>query len=105
MSFELTIRLVSFMSFMNIIFNLFLEFFIIVFTDDIFVYTKHKEENEGNLHIILGVLEEKKLYAEFSKCYFWMSFISLGHVVRVMVDPYKIETVRKEASPITMIKS
>ena len=66
----------------------------IVFIDDILVYSKSKKEHEEHLRIVLKMLREKKLYAKFSKCEFWLDAVSfLGHVVSkdgVMLDPSKI---------------
>ena len=75
----------------------------IVFIDDILVYSKSKKEHEEHLRIVLELLKEKKLYAKFSKCEFWLDAVSfLGHVVSkdwVMVDPSKIETVKNWVRP------
>ena len=94
------------MSLMNGIFKPYLDLFVIVFIDDILVYSKSKKEHEEHLRIVLGMLREKKLYAKFSKCEFWLDSVSfLGHVVSkdgVMVDPSKIETVRNWVRPTNM---
>ena len=70
----------------------------IVFIDDILIYSKSRKEHEEHLRIVLEVLREKKLYAKFSKCEFWLDSVSfLVHVVSkdgVMVDPSKIEAVK-----------
>ncbi|GKA75127.1 retrotransposon protein, putative, ty3-gypsy subclass [Tanacetum coccineum] len=66
---------------------------VVVFIDDILVYSKSKEEHEQQLRTVLGILREKKLYAKFFKCEFWLERVSfLGHVVSVKgikVDPSK----------------
>ena len=75
----------------------------IVFIDDILVYSKSKKEHEEHFRMVLEMLREKKLYAKFSKCEFWLNAVSfLGHVVSkdgVMVDPSKIETVKNWVRP------
>ena len=86
------------MSLMNGIFKPYLDLFMIVFIDDILIYSKSKKEHEEHLRVVLEVLREKRLYAKFSKCEFWINSVSfLGHVVSkdgVMVDPSKIEAVK-----------
>ena len=82
MSFGLTNALAAFMSLMNRIFKPYLDLFVIVFIDDILVYSKSKKEHEEHLRMVLEILREKKLYAKFSKCEFWLDSVSfLGHVV------------------------
>ena len=103
MSFGLTNAPAAFMSLMNWIFKLYLDLFVIVFIDDILVYSKSKKEHEEHLRMILEMLRDKKLYAKFSKCEFWLDAVSfLGHVVSkdgVMVDPSKIEAVKNWVGP------
>ena len=83
----------------------------IVFIDDILVYSKSKKEHEEHLRIVLEMLREKKLYSKFSKCEFWLDSVSfLGHVVSkdgVMVDPSKIEAVKRWVRPtnVTEVRS
>jgi hypothetical protein len=72
-----------FMEYMNRIFHPFLDRFVVVFIDDILVYSKSEEEHAVHLRIMLGVLMEKKLFAKLSKCEFWLREVSfLGHYVR-----------------------
>ena len=103
MSFGLMNAPPAFMSLMNGIFKPYLDLFVIIFIDDILIYSKSKKEHEEHLRIVLEVLREKRLYAKFSKCEFWLNSVSvLGHVVSkdgVMVDPSKIETVRNWVRP------
>ena len=103
MSFGLTNAPAAFMSLMNGIFKPYLDLFVIVFIDDILVYSKSKEEHEEHLRMVLEILRERKLYAKFSKCEFWLDSVSfLGHVVSkdgVMVDPSKIEAVKSCVRP------
>ena len=86
------------MSLMNGIFKPYLNLFVIVFIDDILIYSKSRKEHEEHLRIVLEVLRGKRLYAKFSKCEFWLDLVSfLGHVVSkdgVMVDPQNIEAVK-----------
>ncbi|XP_015075341.1 uncharacterized protein LOC107019330 [Solanum pennellii] len=110
MSFGLTNAPAAFMDLMNGVFRPYLDSFVIVFLDDILIYSRTKEEHEHHLRIVLGILKEK-LYAKFSKCEFWLSLVAfLGHVVSkegIMVDPKKIEAVRDWVRPasVTEIQS
>ncbi|KAA0039625.1 pol protein [Cucumis melo var. makuwa] len=85
------------MDLMNRVFREFLDTFVIVFIDDILIYSKTKAEHEEHLRMVLQTLRDNKLYAKFSKCEFWLKQVSfLGHVVSkagVSVDPAKIEAV------------
>jgi len=65
-----------FMEYMNRIFHAYLDRFVVVFIDDILVYSKTKEEHAEHLKIFLQVLKEKKLYAKLSKCEFWLKEVS-----------------------------
>ncbi|XP_015075331.1 uncharacterized protein LOC107019315 [Solanum pennellii] len=111
MYFGLTNAPAVFMDLMNGVFSPYLDSFVIVFIDDILIYSRTKEEHEHHLRIVLGILKEKKLYAKFSKCEFWLSSVSfLGHVVSkegIMVDPKKIEAIRGWVRPtlVTEIRS
>ncbi|GAU44151.1 hypothetical protein TSUD_399730, partial [Trifolium subterraneum] len=86
-----------FMEYMNRIFHSFLDKFVVVFIDDILVYSKSEEEHKEHLRIVLQVLKEKKLYAKLSKCEFWLGEVSfLGHVISsggIAVDPAKVDAV------------
>ncbi|GJT46520.1 retrovirus-related pol polyprotein from transposon TNT 1-94 [Tanacetum coccineum] len=82
MPFGLTNAPVVFMDLMNRIFHEYLDKFVIVFIDDILVYSKSEEEHERHLRIVLEILRQKKLYAKFSKCEFWLQQVAfLGHIV------------------------
>ena len=97
MSFGLTNAPAVFMDLMNRVFKNFLDTFVIVFIDDIFVYSKIEAEHEEHLHYVLDCLRANKLYAKFFKFEFWLKKVSfLGHVVSnegVSVDPTKIVAV------------
>ncbi|GJY23997.1 retrotransposon protein, putative, ty3-gypsy subclass [Tanacetum coccineum] len=103
MPFDQTNAPAVFMDLMNRFFHDYLDKSVVVFIDDILVYSKSKEEHEQHLRAVLGVLREKKLYAKFSKCEFWLERVSfLGHVVFVKgieVDPAKVEAVTNWPRP------
>ncbi|XP_062080260.1 uncharacterized mitochondrial protein AtMg00860-like [Humulus lupulus] len=103
MSFGLTNVLETFMDLMNRVLGEYLDKFVIVFIDDILLYSRNQEEHDKHLKLILQRLREKKLYAKLSKCEFWMNQVSfLGHVVSgdgIAVDPAKIKAVKKWKVP------
>jgi hypothetical protein len=72
MSFGLTNAPAYFMNLMNKVFMKFLDKFVVVFIDDILVYSKTEEEHAEHLRLVLGTLREQQLYAKFSKCEFWL---------------------------------
>ncbi|KAL0560422.1 hypothetical protein IC582_000827 [Cucumis melo] len=106
MSFGLTNAPAVFMDLMNRVFREFLDTFVIVFIDDILIYSKTEAEHEEHLRLVLQTLRDNKLYAKFSKCEFWLKQVSfLGHVVSkdgVSVDPAKIEVVTGWTRPSTV---
>ena len=97
MPFGLTNAPATFMDLMNRVFRPYVDQFVVVFIDDILVYSKDAQEHEPHLRIVLETLREKKLYVKLSKCDFWQKEVSfLGHIVSVegiRVDPLKIEAV------------
>ena len=111
MSFGLTNALAAFMDLMNRVFRPYLDRFVVVFIDDILVYSKDAQEHEQHLKIVLQTLREKKLYAKLRKCDFWLKEVSfLGHIVSVegiKVDPTKIEAVVNWKPPrsVTEVRS
>ena len=88
-----------FMDLMNRVFHMYLDQFVIVFIDDILVYSESKEKHAEHLRIVLQTLCDQRLYAKFSKCEFWLNrVVFLGHVVSaegVSMDPQKIEAIVK----------
>jgi len=93
MSFGLTNAPAYFMYLMNSVFMLELNKFVIVFNDDILVYSENEEDHAEHLRIILNRLRDHKLYAKFSKCEFWLKKVPfLGHILSedgISVDPSK----------------
>ena len=85
------------MDLMNRVFRPYLDKFVVVFIDDILIYSKTEEEHANHLRTVLEVLRKEKLYAKFSKCEFWLQRVQfLGHVIDkdgVSVDPAKVEAV------------
>jgi len=82
MPFCVTIAPALFMDYMNMIFRLFLDKFVVVFINDILIYSKTQKEHAEHLRIMLGILREKQLYAKLSKCDLWMEEVQLlGHVI------------------------
>ncbi|GJQ99316.1 putative reverse transcriptase domain-containing protein [Tanacetum coccineum] len=106
MPFGLTNAPAVFMDLMNRIFHEYLDKFVIVFIDDILVYSKSEEEHERHLRIVLEILRQKKLYAKFSKCEFWLQQVTfLGHIVSadgIIMDPSKVEAITKWPRPTTV---
>ncbi|WVZ80034.1 hypothetical protein U9M48_027549 [Paspalum notatum var. saurae] len=111
MSFGLINAPAFFMYMMNSVFMNELDKFVVVFIDDILIYSKNEEEHKEHLRIVLTRLREHKLYAKFSKCAFWLKQVSfLGHILSekgVAVDPSKVESVLnwKQPESVTEIRS
>ncbi|KAH0661922.1 hypothetical protein KY284_026853 [Solanum tuberosum] len=103
MSFGLTNVLATFMDLMNRVFKPYLDMFVIVFINDILIYSRNKEDHASHLRMVLQTLKDRELYAKFSKCEFWlMSVAFLGHIVSgdgIKVDTLKIEAVQNWTRP------
>nr|GEX71477.1 putative reverse transcriptase domain-containing protein [Tanacetum cinerariifolium] len=108
MPFGLTNAPVMFMDLMNRVCKPYLDNFVIVFIDDILIYSKCKQEHEEHLKLILELLKKEQLYAKFSKCEFWIPKVQFfGYVIDsqgIHSDPAKIESIKDWASPKTATK-
>jgi hypothetical protein len=97
MSFGLTNAPAYFMYFMNKVFMKYLHKFVVVFIDDIHIFSKMEEEHEKHLRLVLEKLRSNQLYTKFSKCEFWLTEVAfLGHFISargVSVDPSKVRDV------------
>ena len=106
MSFGLTNAPAYFMSMMNKVFMEFLDKFVVVFIDDILVYSKTEGEHKEHLRLALEKLREHQLYAKFSKCEFWLKEVGfLGHVISgegIAVDPTKVQFVTEWLAPTSV---
>nr|GEW53040.1 putative reverse transcriptase domain-containing protein [Tanacetum cinerariifolium] len=105
MPFGLTNAPTVFMDLMNWACKSYLDKFVIVFIDDILIYSKSKQEHKEHLKLILELLKKEQLYAKFSKCEFWIPKVQfLGHVIDshgIHIDPAKIESIKDWVSPKT----
>ncbi|KAL2246141.1 UNVERIFIED_CONTAM: Transposon Ty3-G Gag-Pol polyprotein [Sesamum indicum] len=103
MPFGLTNAQTAFMTLMNGTFQEYLDHFIIIFIDDILVYSKNREKHEQHLRVVLQILKEKELSAKLSKCEFWVNqVVFLGHVIfgdGVMPDPSKVKAIMEWRVP------
>jgi hypothetical protein len=106
MSFGLTNAPTYFMYLMNSVFMSELDKFVIVFIDDILVYSENEEDHAEHLRIILTRLQDHQLYAKFSKCEFWLKTVPfLGHVLSengILVDPSNVQEVMDWKAPTTV---
>jgi hypothetical protein len=97
MSFGLTNAPAYFMYLMNKVFMEYLNKFVVVFIDDILVFSQSEEDREEHLRLVLQKLREHQLYAKLNKCDFWLKVVSfLGHIITdegIAVDPSKVRDV------------
>ncbi|GJR09113.1 putative reverse transcriptase domain-containing protein [Tanacetum coccineum] len=105
MPFGLTKAPAVFMDLINRVCKPYLDKFVIVFIDDLLIYSKDEKEHKEHLKAIWELLKKEKLYAKFSKCEFWIPNVQfLGHVIDsrgIHVDPAKIESIKDWVSPKT----
>ncbi|KAH0709456.1 hypothetical protein KY284_010883 [Solanum tuberosum] len=103
MSFVLTNALAAFMDLMNRVFKQYLDLFIIVFIDDILIYSRNEEEHASHFRVVLQTLKDRQLFAKFNKCKFLLQSVAfLGHIVSsegIRVDSQKIEAVKQWPRP------
>jgi hypothetical protein len=102
MSFGLTNAPAYFMYLMNKVFMEYLDKFVVVFINDILIFSKNEEEHDEHLRLVLQKLIENQLYAKLNKCEFWLKEVSfLGHIISegVFVDPSKIKDVLSWNTP------
>jgi hypothetical protein len=97
MSFGLTNAPAYFMYLLNKVFMEYLDKFVVVFIDDILIFSKNEEEHDKHLHMVLQRLRENQLYAKLNKCEFWLKEVSfLGHIIfegGISVDPSKVKDI------------
>jgi hypothetical protein len=103
MSFGLTNAPAFFMNLMNSVFMDYLDKFVVVFIDDILIYSQSEEEHADHLRMVLQRLREHQLYAKLSKCEFWISeVLFLGHIINkegLVVDPKKVADILNWKAP------
>jgi hypothetical protein len=106
MSFGLTNASAYFMYMMNKVFMEYLDKFVVVFIDDILVYSRMEEDHEGHLRLVLQKLRDHKLYAKRSKCEFWLKQVAfLAHVISkggISMDPSKVQDVLSWKAPTSV---
>jgi hypothetical protein len=106
MSFGLTNAPAYFMNLMNKVFMEYLDKFVIVFIDDILIYSKNDSEHEEHLRMVLQKLRDNQLYAKFTKCDFWLDEVHfLGHIISkggIVVDPAKVTAIMDWKTPSTV---
>ena len=109
--FGLTNALAAFMDLMNRVFRPYVDQFVVVFIEDILVYSKDREDHDTHLRVVLETLRKEQLYVKLRKCEFWLGEVSfLGHIVLqegIQVDPKKIEVIIewKPSRNVTEVRS
>ena len=93
------------MNLMNRVFQSYLDSFVIVFIDEILVYSKNKGDRMNHLRVVLQVLKEHQLFSNYSKYEFWLRSVTfLGHIISsegVEADPRKMKSVKNWPRPLT----
>jgi hypothetical protein len=106
MSFGLTNAPAYFINLMNKVFMEYLDRFVVVFIDDILIYSKSKSDHEEHLRLVLQKLRDNQLYAKYSKCEFWIGEVPfLGHIISnrgILVDPAKVKEIVAWSIPTTV---
>ena len=111
MPFGLTNAPAAFMDLMNRVFRSYVDPFVVVFIDDILLYSKDREDHDTHLRVVLETLRKEQLYEKLSKCEFWLGEVSfLGHIVSeegIRVDSKKIEVIIECKPPrnVTEVRS
>jgi hypothetical protein len=107
MSFGLTNAPAYFMYLMNKVFMEYLDKFVVVFIDDILIFSKNEEEHDEHLHLVLQKLRDNQLYAKLNKCEFWLKEVSfLDHIISeggIFVDPSKVKDVLSWKTPQNVV--
>ncbi|WMV55181.1 hypothetical protein MTR67_048566 [Solanum verrucosum] len=105
MSFGLTNASVVFMDLMNKVFRQYLDMFVIVFIDDILIYSRSEDDHVNHLRIVLQFIKDQQLFEKFSKCEFWLRSVAfLSHIISsngIEIDPKKTEVVKSWPRPLT----
>ncbi|WMV47080.1 hypothetical protein MTR67_040465 [Solanum verrucosum] len=105
MSFGVTNTPTTFMDLMNKVFRQYLDMFVIMFIDDILIYSRSENDHMDHLRIVLQVFNDHQLFAKFSKCEFWLRYVAfIGHIVSnkgIEVDPEKTDAVKSWPRPLT----
>ena len=103
MPYGLTNAPAAFMDLMHRVFQPYLDQFVVVFVDDILIYSQYEEEHEDHLRVVLQFLRDHQLYTKFSKCEFWLTEVRfLGHIMSassVSVDPEKVDAIMSWERP------
>jgi hypothetical protein len=106
MSFGLTNAPAYFMNLMNKVFMEYLDRFVVVFIDDILIYSKSDSDHEEHLRLVLQKLQDNQLYAKYSKCEFWIDEVPfLGHIISnggILVDSAKVKEIMAWSIPTTV---
>ncbi|WMV50864.1 hypothetical protein MTR67_044249 [Solanum verrucosum] len=99
----LTNALATFMDLMNRVFKQYLDLFVMVFIDDVLIYSKNEEEHASHLRVVLQTLKDRQLFAKFNKCEFWLQSVAfLGHIVSSYYIRF-VEGFSSIASPLTRL--